>query len=120
MIYDHIRAFPVAFGHPLTHQRRSALKRERPSTACWALPIAIRACFRSPDSFDVDRANLRRHLGFAAGPHSCVGLNLAKSEARIAIEELLTLLPRFALVGAESGPLRGYQSRQPAALTIDW
>jgi hypothetical protein len=49
-----------------------------------------------------------------------VGFNLAKSEARIAIEELLNLLPQFSLVSSESGPVRGYEFRQPAALTIDW
>jgi len=76
--------------------------------------------FPHPDSFDIRRTNLRRHLGFATGPHSCVGFNLAKSEARIAIEELLALLPQFARVGSESGPLRGYEFRQPAALAIGW
>jgi cytochrome P450 len=76
--------------------------------------------FAHPDSFDIERTNLRRHLGFAAGPHSCVGFNLAKSEARVAIEELLTVLPQFTLVASESGPVRGHEFRQPAALTIDW
>jgi cytochrome P450 len=76
--------------------------------------------FPDPDRFDIGRPNLRRHLGFATGPHSCVGFNLAKAEARIAIEELLTLLPQFTLVGSESGPLKGYEFRQPAALTIGW
>jgi cytochrome P450 len=76
--------------------------------------------FPDPDRFDIERANLRRHLGFAAGPHSCVGFNLAKTEARIAIEELMNSLPQFTLVGSESGPLRGYEFRQPAALTIRW
>jgi cytochrome P450 len=76
--------------------------------------------FPDPDGFDIGRANLRRHLGFATGAHSCVGFNLAKTEARIAIEELITALPPFALVGSESGPLKGYEFRQPAALTIRW
>lgn len=47
--------------------------------------------FPDPDRFDIDRANLRRHLGFATGSHSCIGFNLAKTEVRIAIEKLLTL-----------------------------
>jgi cytochrome P450 len=76
--------------------------------------------FPDPDRFDIDRPNLRRHLGFATGPHSCVGFNLAKAEARIAIEELLSRLPQFTRIGWESGPVRGYEFRQPAALTIDW
>jgi cytochrome P450 len=76
--------------------------------------------FPNPDRFDIERANLRRHLGFATGPHSCVGFNLAKAEARVAIEELLNSLPKLTIVGSESGPLRGYEFRQPAALTIRW
>ena len=76
--------------------------------------------FPDPDRFDIDRPNLRRHLGFATGPHSCVGFNLAKAEARIAIEELLSRLPPFTRIGSESGPVMGYEFRQPAALTIGW
>ena len=76
--------------------------------------------FPDPDRFDIDRPNLRRHLGFATGPHSCVGFNLAKAEARIAIEELLSRLPHFTRIGSESGPVMGYEFRQPAALTIGW
>jgi cytochrome P450 len=76
--------------------------------------------FPDPDCFDIDRTNVRRHLAFGAGPHSCVGFSLAKSEARIAIEELLMLLPEFSLLSSESSPPRGYEFRQPTALTINW
>jgi cytochrome P450 len=76
--------------------------------------------FPDPDRFDIDRTNVRRHLAFGAGPHSCVGFSLAKSEARIAIEELLMLLPEFSLLSSESSPPRGYEFRQPTALTINW
>jgi len=76
--------------------------------------------FPDPDRFDIERANLRRHLGFATGAHSCVGFNLAKAEARIAIEELLKSLPKLTIVESDSGPLRGYEFRQPAALTVRW
>jgi cytochrome P450 len=108
--------------HVLTSCEFSGVHLEAGATVNCMLGAANRdpRVFSHPENFDVDRANLRRHLGFAAGPHSCVGFNLAKSEARIAIEELLTQLPQFALVGSESGPLRGYEFRQPAALTIDW
>jgi len=76
--------------------------------------------FTDPDRFDIERANLRRHLGFATGAHSCAGFNLAKAEARIAIEELLKSLPKLTIVESDSGPLRGYEFRQPAALTVRW
>jgi hypothetical protein len=34
-----------------------------------------------------------RHLGFASGPHFCIGNHLAKLQARVAFEELLTRQP---------------------------
>lgn len=76
--------------------------------------------FPDPDVFNIDRSNLRRHLGFGTGLHSCVGFNLAKTEARIAIEELLTRLPQFAVRFSESEAPTGYEFRQPNMLTIEW
>ncbi|GAA3734336.1 cytochrome P450 [Salinactinospora qingdaonensis] len=40
-----------------------------------------------PDRFDISRASTN-HLAFAAGPHFCMGADLAKLEARIAVEVL--------------------------------
>lgn len=48
--------------------------------------------FANPDLFLVDRSpNL--HLAFGTGPHFCLGANLARTEIRILVEELLTRLP---------------------------
>lgn len=44
--------------------------------------------FPDPDTFDVDRANVRNHLGFGHGVHFCVGSELARMEGRIAFETL--------------------------------
>ena len=51
------------------------------------------AIFERPDFFDIRRKNARQHLAFAAGPHVCVGLTLARLEAKIAVSEFLK---RFA------------------------
>jgi len=76
--------------------------------------------FDHPDVFDIRRKNARHHLGFAAGPHVCVGLTLARLEAKIAVSEFLK---RFAEY--EIGPnavisnrirFRGYVAL-PAALS---
>src|SRR6185312_15054856 len=48
------------------------------------------ALFADPDRFDIDRPNVQRHLGFATGTHSCLGFQLAKAEARIALQVLLS------------------------------
>ncbi|MCU1397722.1 MAG: cytochrome [Acidimicrobiales bacterium] len=47
--------------------------------------------FDRPAEVDIDRAR-NRHLSFGAGPHRCVGSNLARLNMRIAFEELLSRL----------------------------
>ncbi|WP_308817190.1 cytochrome P450 [Pseudonocardia alni] len=49
-----------------------------------------------PDSFDV-RRDAADHLGFGAGPHQCVGLNLAKLEMRAVFEALADRVRAFEL-----------------------
>jgi len=46
--------------------------------------------FPSPEIFDIDRPNTKPHMGFGFGPHFCAGAELARLEARIAFEELLS------------------------------
>jgi cytochrome P450 len=46
------------------------------------------------DTFDVFRKKLP-HLGFAFGLHSCLGMNLARLEAQIFLEELINALPEW-------------------------
>jgi len=48
--------------------------------------------FPEPATYDIHRANLNRHVGFGHGPHFCVGSHLARAEARIAFERLLSRL----------------------------
>ena len=61
--------------------------------------------FEAPDSFRVDRTpNL--HLAFGAGPHFCLGANLARTEIRILLEELFTRLPDIH-VPDDAEPERG-------------
>jgi cytochrome P450 len=57
--------------------------------------VSIRDANRDPDAFedplafDPRRANSHRHLTFAAGPHVCLGMHLARLEAHTALEQLL-------------------------------
>ncbi|HTK62485.1 MAG TPA: cytochrome P450 [Pseudonocardia sp.] len=53
------------------------------------------AVFADPDEFRVDRdpSQLRRHVAFGAGIHTCVGAALARAELRIVIELVLARLP---------------------------
>jgi cytochrome P450 len=51
--------------------------------------------YERPDEVILDRD--ARHLGFAYGPHLCVGMHLARREMRIAMEEFLAMIPEFRL-----------------------
>ena len=55
--------------------------------------------FPEPDRYDLHRPNVRRHLAFAAGPHVCIGMDLARLEARLAVGTLVRTTPRPAAGG---------------------
>jgi len=69
--------------------------------------------FEHPESFDVTRRP-NPHLAFAAGPHQCAGMNLARMEAAIALDAFLKRFPRYALaekpVRARRARFRGFAS----------
>lgn len=52
--------------------------------------------FSSPDEIDFRRAP-NRHLAFGAGPHRCIGSHLARTEIRVTLEELVSIMPEFDL-----------------------
>ncbi|WP_410787561.1 cytochrome P450 [Kribbella sp. C-35] len=74
--------------------------------------------FESPDDFDVRRANARRHLAFASGPHICLGMHLTRLETLVALEAVLKL-PGLQLA-EDSPPPRGLVFRKPSALRVSW
>jgi cytochrome P450 len=55
--------------------------------------------FSDPAAFEVDRENVRPHLAFGKGAHYCIGAALARSEARIAFERLLSRATNWAYQG---------------------
>jgi hypothetical protein len=78
------------------------------------------AAFESPDRYDLERPNGRRHLAFAQGPHVCVGIHLARLEAREALGALLEGLPRLRLDPARPAEVRGLVFRKPPSLHAVW
>jgi cytochrome P450 len=74
------------------------------------------AVFRDSEEYDVhrDRDELSRHIAFGGGRHFCLGANLARLEANIALEELVARCSSIeTLPGAQrfySANVRGFAS----------
>jgi hypothetical protein len=54
------------------------------------------AVHAAPDHFDIERADTS-HLAFGGGIHYCLGAQLARAEARVALASLLQRFPRLRL-----------------------
>ena len=54
------------------------------------------AAFEAPGEIRLDRRP-NPHLAFGSGPHTCVGIHLARLEARVFLEELLVAVPDWRL-----------------------
>lgn len=51
-------------------------------------------------------AETNRHMAFGVGPHRCLGSNLARLELRVALEEMLEIMPEFELAPGFTPALR--------------
>ena len=77
---------------------------------------------RWPDaeSFDV-RRDRRPHIGFAHGPHMCLGMHLARIETQVALGALFDRLPGLRLDPAGPAPyISGRVFRAPPRLDVVW
>jgi cytochrome P450 len=55
------------------------------------------AAFPDPDSLDLHRVHPKSHVGFGSGIHFCLGAPLARMEARVTLERLLSRTSSFRL-----------------------
>jgi cytochrome P450 len=78
------------------------------------------AVFDDPNRFDLTRTNARRHLAFAHGPHVCVGVHLARLEARTGVAAVLARLPELRLDPERPATIRGLVFRKPPTLHVVW
>jgi cytochrome P450 len=60
--------------------------------------------FERPDEIDLDRRNIKEHLSFGRGIHSCPGAPLARIEARITLERLFERTADIRIDAAFHGP----------------
>ena len=68
--------------------------------------------FEDPDTFNI-RREAKRNVGFGEGVHHCIGAPLARLEARILLECVLTTMPDYSLgqptARFESHMMRGFR-----------
>ena len=76
----------------------------------------------SAQFFDADRLDIRRdpnhHLAFSMGPHFCIGAPLARLEATIAFDALLSRFPNLRLTQESPNWLPSYQLRMLKSLPV--
>jgi cytochrome P450 len=73
-----------------------------------------------PEEFDLRRTR-RPHVGFAHGPHMCLGLHLARVETQVVLDALIDRLPGLRLDPAAPPPyISGRVFRAPSRLDVIW
>jgi len=76
--------------------------------------------FPDPDRLWLERPRSRPHLAFAQGPHVCVGVHLARPEARTALSHMLERFPTLRLDPGHHPRLKGLVFRKPDQLWVRW
>jgi cytochrome P450 len=61
--------------------------------------------FERPAEFRIDRPNVKEHIAFGRGAHSCPGGPLARAEGRISIERILDRMHDIRLSDEHHGPV---------------
>ena len=61
--------------------------------------------FDNPHEFRLDRKNVREHIAFSRGIHSCPGAPLARVEGRVSIERILDRMADITVSEDKHGPL---------------
>ena len=61
--------------------------------------------FDNPHEFQLDRKNVREHIAFSRGIHSCPGAPLARVEGRVSIERILDRLSDITIDEDKHGPI---------------
>ena len=60
--------------------------------------------FENPHEFQLDRKNVREHIAFSRGIHSCPGAPLARVEGRVSLERILDRLGDITIDEDRHGP----------------
>ena len=60
--------------------------------------------FQQPNEFQIDRPNVREHVAFGRGNHSCPGAPLARAEGRISMIRILDRMADIRIAESKHGP----------------
>jgi cytochrome P450 len=75
--------------------------------------------FENPDEFDIDRPQ-RANIGFGAGAHLCLGMQIARTEMEAMLNALLDLPDLRLDPNAPPPTIVGAQLRGPRAIHVVW
>jgi cytochrome P450 len=112
---------PVPLGHRWVTEDIEVGGRRFPAGAqvevLWAAANVDPAAFEDPLTVDFGRRG-NAHVGFAAGPHRCLGSNLARLELRLAIEGFHRRIPDYVITPGDQVIYTNYGVRAAIHLPI--
>jgi cytochrome P450 len=112
---------PVPLGHRWVTEDIEVGGRRFPAgtkvEVVWAGANADPSAFREPQGVDFARPH-NAHVGFAAGPHRCLGSNLARLELRLAIEEFHRRIPDYTIAAGDQVVYTNYGVRAAIRLPV--
>jgi cytochrome P450 len=91
--------------------RKSTTLGETPVPAGTTVMVSPGAANRDPERFDnphefsLERKNVREHIAFSRGIHSCPGAPLARVEGRVSIERILDRMDNITVSEEKHGPI---------------
>jgi len=117
----------LRFETPLTTVQRFTTEDAELDGVCIPARSAVDLCIGSAnrdenrwersEAFDIFREQ-KPHISFAAGEHTCLGLHLARMEARVAVECLLNRVTNVKLLTEDDPHVHGQPFRSPTALPV--
>jgi len=103
-LYTPYRGFARTATRDVTLRGRT-IPAEEPIALVYASANRDDEVFDEPETFRLDRPNMKESLAFGRGTHMCPGATLGRLELEVAVAELLAAAPGFALTG-EPTPTR--------------
>ena len=94
------------------------IPKETPVFTCETTANRHSGYWANPDTWDPTRQP-RPHLSFGQGPHTCIGMHLARMEVRVAINKILDEFPNLRRNPDHPPPqIRGFLFQHPSALQV--